>query len=308
MRIAVVGAGAVGLFYGARLARAGFEVSFLARSGAEAIQREGVRVISPAGDFHLARVRCAVHPSELGQADLVVIALKATANPALETLLPPLLGPATQILILQNGLGAEEFVAARWPQHRVLGGVCFVCLSRCSPSTVRHMGFGRVVVAEHGCEDSAAARAVATMFATAGIESEAVRSLAAERWRKLAWNIPFNGLTIVSGGVGVDRVLANEELFARARRLMRETAEIAAAEGHPISQDFLDFQILRTRSMGPYIPSTTADWLAGRELELEAIWGEPLRRAEAWGVHAPELLRLHTELAAAAASRPQPRP
>src|SRR4051812_11068081 len=126
MKIAVVGCGAVGSFYGAKLARAGHEAHFLLRSDYEVVRRNGVLIKSPQGDFNV-RPRCARTPEEIGPADLVLIALKATANEAFPKLLPPLVSPGTAILTLQNGLGNEAALARLFAPEQIMGGLCFVC-------------------------------------------------------------------------------------------------------------------------------------------------------------------------------------
>src|SRR5215510_12411885 len=128
MKIAVVGCGALGSYYGAKLCRAGQAVHFLLRSDYEAVCRNGVFIRSPEGDFRV-RPTCAQSPHAIGVSDLVLIGLKATANDQLRDLLPPLVGSHTIVLTLQNGLGNEEKMAALFGEDRVVGGLCFVCLN-----------------------------------------------------------------------------------------------------------------------------------------------------------------------------------
>jgi 2-dehydropantoate 2-reductase len=141
-------------------------------------------------------------------------------------------------------------------------------------------------------------RAVADVFARAGVRIQLAPSLLSARWHKLVWNVPFNGLAVAEGGMTTDRILAVPTREARVWALMREVQAIAAAEGVPIREDFVVDQVEKTRPMGPYKPSTMLDYLAGKPLELEPIWGEPLRRASRLGVPAPELARLYAELQA----------
>src|SRR5215510_16499790 len=143
MKIAVVGCGAVGSYYGARLSRAGTDVHFLLRSDYEAVRRNGVFIHSPEGDFN-ARPRWANAPEHIGESDLVLIGLKTTANDQFPRLLPPLVGPKTAVLTLQNGLGNEEQLARLFPVEQILGGLCFVCLNRVAPGVVHHMDHGTV--------------------------------------------------------------------------------------------------------------------------------------------------------------------
>jgi len=159
-RIAVVGSGAVGGYYGALLARREEnEVSFLMRSDLGVVRERGIRVESPNGDFPLKTVRCFGDSAEIGPADLVVVALKATANGALPEIIPPLLHAETAVLTLQNGLGNEEFLADRFPGRPILGGLCFVCLNRIGPGVIRHIAHGHIEMGDH-CEAGVVAAAV----------------------------------------------------------------------------------------------------------------------------------------------------
>ena len=133
------------------------------------------------------------------------------------------------------------------------------------------------------------------------VKARIAPGLLSARWHKLVWNVPFNGLSVTEGGMTTDRILADPMREARVWALMREVQAIAAAEGVAIAESFVVDQVEKTRPMGPYKPSTLLDYLAGKPLELEPIWGEPLRRARRLGVPAPELARLHAELQARAA-------
>src|SRR5260370_39477992 len=126
MKIAVVGCGAVGSFYGASLSRDGHDVHFLLRSDYDVVRRRGVQVRSPLGDFR-AHPRAARSPAEIGNSDVVLIALKTTANSQFEALLPPLVGPGTAVVTMQNGLGNEDELARLFPPSQILGALCFVC-------------------------------------------------------------------------------------------------------------------------------------------------------------------------------------
>jgi 2-dehydropantoate 2-reductase len=143
-KIAVVGSGAVGCYYGGMLAHAGCDVHFLMRSDLGAVRERGLTIRTQGTEVHLAAPKAAATPAEIGPCDLVIIALKATANDALETLIPPLLHERTALLTLQNGLGNEEFLAKRWGAQRVMGGLCFVCLNRAAPGVIEHIDHGTI--------------------------------------------------------------------------------------------------------------------------------------------------------------------
>lgn len=300
-RIAVVGAGAVGAYYGARLAHAGEDVRFLLRSDFAIVRERGftVRVTpEPQEEFHLRDVAAFASAEAIGPVDLVIVGLKATANDALRSLLPPLLHARTAVLMLQNGLGGEEFVAAHFGAERVLGGLCFVCLNRTEPGVIECYHRGSVGLGEFNRDAGERAHAIGAAFRRAGVKCVVAGNLAEMRWRKLVWNVPFNGLSIAAGGLTTDRILADPGLLARVQALMREVQRAAAAFGFSIPDSFLQHQIEITHPMGAYKPSSLIDYLDGRVVEVEAIWGEPLRRARAAGLEMPHLAELHGQLRA----------
>jgi 2-dehydropantoate 2-reductase len=294
--IAVVGSGALGLYYGGRLVRAGNAVRFLARSDLAVLRERGIVVRAPEGHFTLPDVTVAADSAEIGPVDLVVITLKATANDQLPRLLPPLLHPGTLVVNLQNGLGVDESVAAVVGAERTVGGLCFVGVNRLAPGIVECKLPGQIVAGEFVGPAQARTRALAALFGQAGVDLQLSDSRASARWHKLVWNVAFNGLTVTGGGITTAAVLANPTLVAEAAALMGEVQAIAAAEGVAISGAFLAEQLERTRPLGDYKPSTLLDFLAGKPLEVEPIWGEPLRRAQALGVPAPRLAALYAAL------------
>ncbi len=290
--MAVVGSGAIGLYYGGRLAAAGENVNFLLRSDFEAIAHGGLKLESVHGDFELPRVRAFRTPEEIGPVDLVIVAWKATANHLLSAVLPPLLHPQTQVLTLQNGLGNCETIAEITGPERVLGGLCFVCINRISPGLVHHSAGGRVAIGEWRPGLAGRAAEIALRFNTAGIPGTAVESLEQAQWEKLVWNIPFNGLSVAEGGVTTDGLLASADSETEIQTLMAEIIAAGRALGHNLGDDLIAYNIERTRPMGPYRTSSMIDFVAGREVEVGPIWQEPLRRANAAGVAMPHLEKL----------------
>jgi 2-dehydropantoate 2-reductase len=278
------------------LVRAGNAVRFLARSDLAVLRERGIVVRAPEGHFTLPDVTVAADSAEIGPVDLVVITLKATANDQLPRLLPPLLHPGTLVVNLQNGLGVDESVAAVVGAERTVGGLCFVGVNRLAPGIVECKLPGQIVAGEFVGPAQARTRALAALFGQAGVDLQLSDSRASARWHKLVWNVAFNGLTVTGGGITTAAVLANPTLVAEAAALMGEVQAIAAAEGVAISGAFLAEQLERTRPLGDYKPSTLLDFLAGKPLEVEPIWGEPLRRAQALGVPAPRLAALYAAL------------
>lgn len=290
--VAVVGSGAIGLYYGGKLAAAGEDVRFLLRSDFEAISRDGLEVRSAHGDFKLPRVQAFRSAEEIEPVDLVIVAWKATANHQLASVLPPLLHARTQVLTLQNGLGNCESLERIVGPERVLGGLCFVCINRTSPGHVWHSAGGKMTLGEWRPDGSGRIAELEKRFQTAGIQALAVADLEKSQWEKLVWNIPFNGLSVAEGGVTTDVLLASAEMEKELRVLMAEVVEAGCALGLGLGQDLIDWNIERTRPMGPYRTSSMIDFIEGREVEVEPIWQEPLRRANEAGVPMPHTAKL----------------
>ncbi|MEY2489754.1 MAG: 2-dehydropantoate 2-reductase [Verrucomicrobiota bacterium] len=297
-RIAIVGSGAIGCYYGAKLAYFGRDVHFLMRGDVAEIRRFGIRIRGKGENLRVAKVNHHASTEEIGPCDLVFVAVKATSNSDLLELIPPLLRDKTMLLTLQNGFGNEEFLAENFGAERVLGGLCFVCLNRVSPSVIELYDPGRVAIGEYNHCPQPRTHDVAWEFKRCGVICSVVENLVLERWRKLVWNIPFNGLSVAAGGIDTESILSDEYLRSECLALMEEVIVAANKCGFPLPAAAALEQIKRTESMGAYKPSTLIDFQAGRPLEVEAIWGEPLRRAVAAGASAPRLQALYAKLKA----------
>lgn len=296
MKIAVVGTGAIGSFYGGKLAYRGCDVHFLVRSGFAKIKRSGLRIRGRRGNFHIARVQAYKTADAIGPCDVVMIALKATNNEALLRLIPPLLHSRTILLTLQNGLGNEDFLGRHFGAHRVMGGLCFICLNRISPGLIEHLDYGYLTIGEFAGTPKSRTRSIVREFQQSGVVCRLVDNLMLERWAKLVWNIPFNGLTIAAGGITTQDILYDDSLHSAALALMNEVIEGAKSCGYNLPREVAAEHMNRTKTMGAYKPSTLLDFEAGRALEVEAIWGEPLRRARAEGIAMPRLEQLYALL------------
>ena len=296
LRIAVVGAGAIGSFYGGKLAVGGRDVHFLVRGGFDRIKRSGIRIRGRRENFYIADAQLYQTPREIGPCDLVLITLKATNNDAMLELIPPLLHRRTILLTLQNGLGNEEFLAQHFGAERVMGGLCFICLKRISPGLIEHLDYGHLNLGELAGVAKARTHNLAREFRQCGVECRVVDNLMEEHWHKLVWNIPFNGLTVAAGGITTANILRSHSLRSEAIALMNEVVVGAKSCGFSLPMDVVVEQIKRTETMGAYKPSTLLDFEAGRALEIEAIWGEPLRRAQANGATMPRLEELYQRL------------
>ena len=302
-RIAIVGSGAVGCYYGARLSAAGHDVKFLARSGYSILKEKGLTVKSPDGDLDLPSVQAFSAAEDIGPVDLVVLAWKTTSNASCREVIRPLLHESTMILTLQNGLGTTEYLAEIFGGDRVYGGLCFVCINRLAPDRINHIAQGLITIGEFNDSDPARLVRLVSLFTDAEIPCRAVEDLQKAQWIKLIWNVAFNGLCITEGGVTTAELLASAEGESRVRRIMGEVIAGATALGMSIPASIIDEQVVSTEQMGAYRPSSLIDYLEGREVELQAIWAEPLSRAEKAGARLPAWGQLLADLRARLAER-----
>jgi len=303
MKIGIVGTGAIGGWYAALLAEAGHEVHCLARSDSKAIQNNGLTIRNK-GQERIVRVASASPDAgTIGPCDLIVVTIKSTSNHALPELVRPLLGPTSIVVTLQNGMGNVEALAKLLPIERVVAGLCFVCINRLAPALIDTSLAGYVRMAAATGPINAAVESCVATFAGAGVDCQAEASLESVLWKKLCWNIPFNGLSIAGGSITTDLILANPALNERAYVLMKEVQAAAGAREHGFEDTHIKRQFVVTVGMGPYRPSSLIDFVEGREVEVEGIWGEPLRRGLAAGVKMPETEKLVTEIKARIAAR-----
>lgn len=296
----ILGTGALGGYYGARLHRVGLDVRFVLHSDYEHVRCHGLRVESRDGDFSIATPQVYARPEDVPPSDVVAVCLKTTQNHLLPALLPPCVGPESVVLMMQNGLGIEALAAPLVPGNRVLGGLAFLCSNKVGPGHIRHLDYGDVRMGEHRVAGAAAGitttvEAIASDFERAGILVHREADLVLARWRKLVWNVPFNGLSVVHRCT-TDVLMADPALRRRCEALMHEVLAIAAVHGHPVEPAFVPHMMATTDRMASYSPSMKLDFEAGRPLEIEAIHGNVWRAARAAGVPCPEIGGLYEAL------------
>jgi 2-dehydropantoate 2-reductase len=297
---AIIGTGAVGALYGAWLARAGFDVHFLARSEYEHIRVHGLTIDSVKGDFVLPHVNVYRRPRDMPKCDVVAITLKTTANDILPDVLPYVVKENGVVLVMQNGMGAEERVAALAGHSAVLGVLCFVCSNKVGPGHIRHLDFGHLTVGQYASNGDPAGithamKNVADDFTKAGVSVNLSPDLGSARWKKLVWNVPYNGLSVVLNAM-TDSLMKNPHSRVLVERLMRDVCAGAAACGHPIEEGFIAEMLRYTDSMTPYATSMKIDFDAKRPMEVESIFGAPLEAAKKAAVELPLLSMLYDEL------------
>lgn len=296
-RIAVVGPGAIGSYYGGRLVQHGHDVHFLMRSDYEAIRGAGLRVESVAGDFRLQaeEIQAYNDVAAMPKADLVLVTLKTTANHRFKELITPLLHESTIILTLQNGLGNEELLAELFGGDRVLGGLAFVCINRLSPGHIRHSDHGLIKIGGYQRQSTVLLEQIAGMFQESGVACQVLENLAVGRWEKLVWNVPFNGLGAALD-LATDELLASDAGIQLVRELMREVVDVAQLAGVRLGEELIEKNIQKTRTMGSYRSSMQIDRRLGRPMEIDSIIGAPLRVAQKMGMDADKMACIYRYL------------
>lgn len=305
MKIAILGAGALGCYYGARLAEAGHDVTFIMRSAYDTVAEQGLHIHSIFGDIHLPRPHIARTPQECGPADLVIVCWKTTCNPLLAEALPPLLHEGTRVLTFQNGMGNAEAISRIVPAERVFIGLCFVCVMMNTPGVVEHLEKGNIQFApalptDNGLEQ---AQELAALFTGTPVQTACFRHAEQILWCKLSWNIPFNGLCLAHGGISIRQLFTMPQEVQRAGDIMREVCRAAELRGFPLPQEIVQQQMDSTAAMGDFIPSSAVDYNRQRPVEYDAIWGTPLQLAQECGAAVPEWAQLAADIRARLAAR-----
>lgn len=300
-RYAVIGTGAIGGFYGACLQKIGLEVHFLLRQDYEYVQQHGLAISSINGDFTLPQVNAYNDIKDMPPCDVVLITLKTTQNHWLPDLLPPLVKDGGIVLTLQNGLGIEAEIAAIVGEAvDVLGGLCFICSNKIGPGQIHHLDYGQIQLGAYGKENQAvgittAMGQIGADFEQAGIPIQLSENLQLSRWKKLVWNIPFNGLSVVLDAT-TDAIINDVQGQQMAEQLMREVLAAAAGYGLEIQESFVQKMLEHTVKMKPYRTSMKIDYDSHRPLEIEAIFGNPMRAAQQVSVPVPQITMLYQQL------------
>ncbi|TFH25204.1 MAG: putative 2-dehydropantoate 2-reductase [Myxococcales bacterium] len=296
----IIGTGALGGYYGARLHHAGADVGFLLNTDYEHVREHGLTVESVDGDFSIERPRIYAGTDTLEPADVALVCLKTTHNHLLPELLPAASRPDGVVVVMQNGLFMEDLAAAAVPGRTVLGAMAFLCSNKVGPGHIRHLDYGGIRVGQYSAEGrpaglTAAVRSVGAVFGRAGIHVDLEADLLTARWKKLVWNVPYNGMCVVHDTT-TDVLMNAPEMRARCESIMYEVTVAAAACGRPVDPSFVEEMMTTTDRMASYKPSMLLDYRAGRPMEVEAIYGNPLRAAEAAGASCPLIRELYEQL------------
>lgn len=295
MRYGIIGVGAIGGFYGSKLAYSGQEVHFLLHSDYQFVKEHGMQVDSCDGSFHLDDVNVYQNVEDMPKCDVVLVGLKTTNNHLLAKLLPPLLHEHTIVVLIQNGIGVEADVQQMLPNTQLVAGLAFICSAKTEPGRVNHQCYGSINLGNYSCKDEARFQQILNDFTNAGVQAASVPYEEA-RWKKAVWNMPFNGMTVALD-TQTDLLLKNPTTRQLIRDLMMEVIGAAQHLGVTgLTEAFADKMIETTDVMTPYSPSMKLDYDFHRPMEIHYLYSRPIEIARAAGYRMPKLEMLEAEL------------
>ena len=296
MRIAIVGAGAVGGYYGARLAQAGHEVTLIARgANLDAIRERGMRIRGAGGEFTVP-VRAESDPSCVGPVDLVVFAVKTYSNPHALPLVPPLVGPGTVVLPLQNGVDSADELAGVAGREHVLAGTTYIGATLVEPGVIDYIGTVRKIVFGEAFGDRVVTDRVSRLreaLAAADIQAESAADSRIAIWEKFIFLAPIATLT-AAARLPIGPAWAQSAFRDAFDAAMAEIEALARHAGVPVAAD-VRAQKIRYLDISPPTmrSSMMVDITSGRPLELEALAGAVVRRGRAAGIPTPVMAALY---------------
>jgi 2-dehydropantoate 2-reductase len=303
-RIGIIGSGAVGGYFGYHLVRAGFDVHFLVRSEYEAMTRNGLVVNGKRfADAKALPVKTYRSIDDMPPCDWLLLGAKATSNVQLAPMLARAAAPGAKVICLQNGLGVEDTLRTMLPASlHLIGGLCWLAVYREAPGTVRHIALNDLHLGYHSGprDDRASPQRMleegVAMFNAAGIKAISIPDLTEARWKKLVWNVPFNGVAALLE-TGTNLLTANPDSRKLVLTLMHEVLRAARACGYPFSKKMPQQLIEMTKAFDEdYLPSMYYDRMLHRPMELAAMYEAPINAAHATGCALPMIDMMHRML------------
>ena len=294
MTYSIIGTGAIGGFYGGRLAHAGRQVRFLLHSDYDYVKQNGLRVDSCDGDFRLDSVEAYRTTADMPKSDVILVGLKSVNNHLLPDLLAPVIDDDTVVVLIQNGIGLEEDLQRSFPKLHIVAGLAFICSAKTGPGHISHQCYGSINLGNYSAPKPDF-EALLQDFQNAGIEAAEVPYLEA-RWKKAVWNMPFNGMTVALN-TSTDKLLKNPATRQLIYDQMMEVVGAANALGvDAIDSSFADKMMQMTDEMVPYSPSMKLDFDFHRPMEIPYLYTRPIAEAKKSGFKMPKLATLEALL------------
>ena len=291
-------AGAVGGYFGGRLADSGNDVHFIARGRhLEALRRDGLRIESPLGDLHIADVQAVDSPADIGPVDVVLFAVKLWDGEAAADSCRPLIGPETAVITLQNGIGGAARIAPVIGAKHAVGGAAYIASVLAEPGLVRHGGeFARLVFGETDGSESPRLSAFLDACGVAGFDATLSRDIERDQWEKFVFLAGLSGITgLTREPIGPS--LGDPDRRAFFHDLMKEVVVVGRAEGVALDPGFADDRLAFAETVPATMrASLLEDLERGNRLELDWLAGEVVRRGRALGVPTPANAAVHVGL------------
>jgi 2-dehydropantoate 2-reductase len=287
-QILVVGAGSVGGYFGAHLARINPNVAFLLRPRTlAAIAKNGLTIRSAIGESFTVHPPVASDPGEFPQPDLIILGVKAYDLEEAMVQLEPVLKPDTTILTLQNGVTIEDTLMARFGRERIVGGVAFIYSRIVGPGVIEHYKKGMMTIGEPMGMESPRLQEIATLFKEANIPCFTSKDIRRAKWEKMCWNCVFNPLTVVLND-RVAKALDHPELQPVITTIVREVSAVAmAAHRVPLDEDMPEKVVKWSQELRDIHTSMYDDWKAGRPTEIDELNGYVMAKGKEFGVPTP---------------------
>jgi 2-dehydropantoate 2-reductase len=284
--IMVIGAGSVGGYFGAHLAKHHPNLSFLLRPKTlAAVQQQGLRVRSASGTITV-HPRAASDAKQLPTPDLIILAVKAYDLDEVMGQIEPVLTDRTVLLTLQNGIDTEDRIIARLKRDCVVGGVAFIYSKIVAPGLIDHYKKGNVAIGELMGHESERVLQIRDLFASAGIPCQLSKDIRRSKWEKMCWNCVFNPLTVLIDDK-VSRALEHPEMMHVIRQIVAEIAAVSAAVKVPLPPDMPDRVVKWTQEIRDIHTSMYDDWKAGRQTEIRNLNGYIVDQGRALGIPTP---------------------
>jgi 2-dehydropantoate 2-reductase len=289
MRIAVMGTGGVGGYFGARLAGAGHEVAFVARGRQlEALRANGLRVQSPLGDVHLPTVEVTDQPAEIGPVDLVLFTVKLWDTFDAAEAIKPLLGENAAVVSFQNGVVKDDILRGALGAEHVIGGVTYIAATIAEPGLIRHSGtLQKLVFGEYDGSLSPRVRQFRDACAGSGIEAEISDRIEQTIWEKFVFLVGLSGTTSLARSV-IGPIRSNPRSRAFLHDVMEEVVQVALAQGVTLPADYADERLAFADQVPASMTSSMHhDLERGNRLEVGWLSGDVVERGERLGVATP---------------------
>ena len=289
MKVAVMAAGAVGGYFGGRLAASGIEVHFIARGrNLDVLRKNGLRIESPLGNLHLSEVQATDNPDAIGPVDVVLFAVKLWDSEIAAVTCHPLIGPETVVITLQNGIGSTALVVSVLGAGHAVGGAAYIASVLAEPGLVRHSSeFARLIFGEVDGNEHPRLIAFHDACRAAGLDTTLSRNVERDLWEKFVFLVGLSGITGLTREP-IGRSLVDSDRRSFFHNLMKEAVAVGRAEGVALDPDFADNRLAFAQTVPPDMrASLLEDLERGNRLELDWLAGEVVSRGRSLGVPTP---------------------